>query len=117
MKLAFSPDGAVLAAGCDDGSVRVWDPLSGHLRAELLNHHRGTVWGIAFSPDGSQLVSGSVGGNLIMWDAHTWQLPGTPLRVGQASDSVWAVVFTQNGRHLVTDNGNGTLSVWDFTSH
>ncbi|HEU4753493.1 MAG TPA: hypothetical protein VFU47_10340 [Armatimonadota bacterium] len=33
--LAFSPDGATLAAGCRDGKVRLWGMTDGKLIGEL----------------------------------------------------------------------------------
>ena len=55
---AFSPDGARIVSGSDDGTVRVWDAASG---AELLvlRGHEGLVVPAAFSPDGARIVSGS----------------------------------------------------------
>lgn len=54
--IAFSPDDAILAAGHEDGVVRLWDVATGHNRAEIAGHeHR--VADIAFSPDGRALMS------------------------------------------------------------
>jgi WD40 repeat protein len=39
--VAFSADGATLAAGCNNGSIRLWDVASGELRRTLSGH----VWG------------------------------------------------------------------------
>jgi WD40 repeat protein len=54
--VAFSPDGQLLATGCIDHIVRLWDPATGnHLRT--LTGHTG-VRSVAFSPDGQLLATG-----------------------------------------------------------
>ena len=54
--LAFSPDGAFLAAGSRTGAVTVWSVRSARAVA-TLRAHEGTVWALAFSPDGSTLAT------------------------------------------------------------
>lgn len=54
--LAFSPDGALLAAVDDSGKTRVWDVESGKVRWEVPSAGGGNV---AFSQDGTRLVYNS----------------------------------------------------------
>ncbi len=56
--LAWSPDGSRIAAGCDDGSIYVWDASSTHLLAQIADHHRPVSW-VRWRPDGQQLMSGA----------------------------------------------------------
>lgn len=51
--VAWSPDGARLAAGCVDATAKIWDASSGKLLAELKSV--GGANGIAWAPDGSEL--------------------------------------------------------------
>jgi WD40 repeat protein len=53
---AFSPDG-VLAVGCANGSVRLWDTSTWTERTTLRCHEM-AIRAICFSPDGSMLVTG-----------------------------------------------------------
>jgi hypothetical protein len=64
--LEFSPDGAMLATGSDDGVVRLWDPRTRSL-LHSLEGHQGGVTCVAFAPDGSLLVSGGDDGTLRLW--------------------------------------------------
>jgi WD40 repeat protein len=54
---AFSPNG-VLAVGCANGSVRLWDSSTWEERATLKCHDI-AVCAVCFSPDGKTLVTGS----------------------------------------------------------
>lgn len=57
---AASASGAppLIATGCLDGCVRLWDARSGEL-ARVFRGHRGGVQAVAFSPDGRALLSAS----------------------------------------------------------
>src|SRR4051812_6592806 len=68
--LAFSPDGADLAAGCGDGSVVIWNLRADRIRATLRGN-KGYVNGLAFSPDGRTIASLSADGTLCAWDVAT----------------------------------------------
>ena len=53
--VTFSHDGRYLAAGDDDGTVRLWDAGTGHPVATLTGH-TGEVSSVAYSPDGRVLA-------------------------------------------------------------
>jgi WD40 repeat protein len=64
--VAWGPDGARLAAGHDDGRIRLWEPDSGREVLELRGHDE-AVDSLAFSPDGSRLVSSDDAGQVRVW--------------------------------------------------
>jgi WD40 repeat protein len=70
--LAFSPDGATLAAGSDAGGARLWNAHTGHPVRSLPARSSGSTYGrangtVAFSPDGNTLaVSGA--DKVALWD-------------------------------------------------
>ncbi|MBX9627289.1 MAG: hypothetical protein K2X82_26030 [Gemmataceae bacterium] len=55
-QVAFSPDGKLLAAACQDKAVRLFDPATGRLGAAATDH-ADFVYSVAFSPDGRRLLS------------------------------------------------------------
>jgi WD40 repeat protein len=64
--MAFSPDGKIIALGCDDGSLRLLLVQDGSLIATLPGHS-GLISGVAFSPDGSLLATSSGDGTVFVW--------------------------------------------------
>jgi WD40 repeat protein len=65
-RVAYSPDGRLLASAGRDQSVRVWDASSGKLLS-TLTEHTAAVTGLAFSPDGRWLVTGGLDARVILW--------------------------------------------------
>lgn len=67
VRLAFSPDGTILASGDATGTVKLWDVATGAELRSLLGH-TADVTTLAFSPDGARLASGDWHGTVVIWD-------------------------------------------------
>jgi len=65
--MAFSPDGKLLAASSDDGTVRIWEAANATLLRELTGH-RGSITALAFTPDGQTLLTGGSDTTVLLWD-------------------------------------------------
>jgi WD40 repeat protein len=74
--VAFSPDGALVAAGGTAAPVRVWDAATGQELARFKGKIR-TSPALAFTPDGKTLLAAShvgLGPTVQHWDAATGDL-------------------------------------------
>ena len=66
-RVAYSPDGSLLAGTGLDGAVKLWDTATGKREVTLYGHQFMTR-GLAYSPDSSTLASGEAGGIVFLWD-------------------------------------------------
>ncbi len=107
--LAWSPDGARLAAGFDKGAIRVWDART-WAKPRLLRGHSGWVHSLSWSPDGRRLASGSGDKTVGIWKAET----GRSLHIlkGHANE-VNSAAWSPDGRLVASASDDETVKVWD----
>ncbi|BBC22524.1 P-loop NTPase fold protein [Pseudanabaena sp. ABRG5-3] len=109
--VAFSPDGRKIIAGLSDGSLQLFDAISGKTIGEPFQGHSNWVMSVAFSPDGKAIVSGSRDTTLWLWDLQGNQI-GDPF-IGHSS-WVKSVAFSPDGKAIVSGSDDGTLRLWDL---
>jgi len=66
--MSYSPDGALLATGADDGRVQLFDPDTGNQVADTLTNDGRPILAVVFGPEG-QLASTPLGGPIHLWGA------------------------------------------------
>jgi WD40 repeat protein/serine/threonine protein kinase len=107
-KVAFSPDGALLAAGCDDMKARVFSVPDGILAATLTGHG-GPVTAVAFSADGKVLATGSADKTIRLWSVPDGAPLGDPFPAHRGLVS--AIALSPDGKWLVS-LGNPSVTLW-----
>jgi WD40 repeat protein/serine/threonine protein kinase len=107
--VVFSPDGRWMAAGSNDGAVRLWDAETGVARAPW-REHSGDVVLLDFSPDSRRLVTASFDGTAKVWDVRTGQ---SRLTLTGHSNAVWCAAFSPDGKTIATGSSDHTVRLWD----
>jgi WD40 repeat protein len=106
--VAWSGDGAMLAAGSGGGEVALWSDLDAPPR--LLEGHGDIVSTIAFHPGEALLASGSFDGTARLWDLRT----GEVLQQLEGHDGpITCVSWAPDGASLATAGADGTVRLWD----
>jgi WD40 repeat protein len=108
-RAAFHPSGKCMATVSVDGSVLVWDHVTGELLFDLASREL-TACDLAFEPSGRYLVAGGGDGALRLWDCKTWRLA----HVAELDAAVRSLAFTRDGRRLVAGFQNGVAVVLRF---
>jgi len=106
---AWSPDGARLASGSYDSTVKVWDAASGQCLLTLQGH-QGGVSACAWSPDGTRLASGAGDSTVKVWDAASGQCL---LTLWGHDRPVSSCAWSADGTRLASGSYDSTVKVWD----
>jgi polar amino acid transport system permease protein len=128
--VAFSPLESVIAAGAQDGRLRLWEmprKLNTSVGADfdvaqeepwpvrMLLGHKAPVIRVAFTPDGKTLFSVSSDGEVRRWEAST--ASGNPGQVVlQVGEPIVHAALSADRSLLAAMGLDGTIQVWNLAS-
>ncbi|WP_324785171.1 toll/interleukin-1 receptor domain-containing protein [Streptomyces sp. H51] len=116
--LAFSPDGALLAAPNREGAVRLWR-VARHARPTPVGDipvARGKATALAFGPSHRTLLVGDESGRLTTWDVSH---PGRPVRKGASAwrtGAITGLALHPGGKLAATAGLDGRIRLWDLST-
>ncbi len=105
---SFSPNGRRVVTAFGDGTVRVWDAISGQPISATMKHS-GPVNSAAFSPDGSRIVTAGNDGTARIWNADTGS-PISPLL--EHAGPLNRASFSPDGNYILTSSADAPTKLW-----
>ncbi len=136
--VAFDETGTLLATGCHDGILRIWD-IAKATPLKAITAHQATVpvavqnpiYSVAWAPGSKQILTASYDKSIKLWDVAAGTLvkefkpavdpaPGAKVEppkgpVGHR-DQVFAAVFTKDGKMFATGSSDRTVKLWDVAT-
>jgi WD40 repeat protein len=119
--LAFSPTTGILAGGCADTRLRLWDISTGRQQA-VLEGQDAPITAVAFTPDGTLLATGgSAGADVWLWDVAKRE-PALVIPDAVNGCAVEALAFHPSDNllaiggidWLATGGNDGRITLWDM---
>lgn len=111
--VAFSPNNTVVAAGCSDRVIRLFDAMTVKPTSTLSGGHSNAVSSLAFSSDGKTLASASYDHLVKLWDVDKGEAV-TTFR-GHGSE-VYGVALSPDGKTVASAGYDHTVRLWNAAS-
>ncbi|KAG2737597.1 WD40 repeat-like protein [Suillus brevipes Sb2] len=108
--MALSPNGEIVASGCIDGKVILWDIETRKVIARWTGH-TDVVEALCWSADGERVASGSWDGTASVWDVKTGN---NILTIKTRHKWVHAVTYSPDSSKLATGGRDEhAVKIWD----
>jgi len=108
--MTLSPNGRIVASGCGDGKVRLWNVETRKVIAKWEGHTH-VVGALSWSADGNQVLSGSWDGTARVWDVKSGK---TVLTIKAGHKWVNAVIYSPDATKIATGGDDeNAIKIWD----
>lgn len=123
-RVSVRPDGAVTAVGLADGTLALYNTLSGKKLSQVAAPHKQAIYGLSWSKDGLYLASGSADTTIKVWrvEATVGATPPTLVKTLEGHEHpITDVAFSPSEKFLAsisssTEKGQiGAFKVWDVS--
>lgn len=117
---SFSPNGAGLASGSGDTSVRFWD-ITTQTPLHTCSAHRHWVLAVAWSPDAKKVASGCRNGEINVWFSETGKRTANTPLMGHTkwiTCLAWEPInCNPDCRRLASSSKDSSIRIWDTVLH
>ncbi len=114
LTLAVSPDGQLIAAAGEHGTLVIFDVQTGKLLQRLDSYSTENIWSIVFTPTGEQLISAGDDKKISVWQRqeNRFNLQKSWL----APDKVTAIAISPDGHNLASGGYDNNITLWDLAN-
>ncbi len=111
--VALSPDGRLLAAAGEKGTLVLFEVESGTLRQRLEGHDKSEdVWDVVFHPQGAWLASAGHHKRIMRWSLPAGDTPARQLQSWASPAKVNSLAVSPDGTLLASGDDDGLISLW-----
>lgn len=119
--LSFSSNGRTLVSGSYDGTLRLWNAVTGELKQTFTNRLLPKqqalkpipISTIALNPEGDRVAWGNQDGTIVMCDVVTGEQIGA---LTGHTGAISEIFFSPDGRKIVSTSKDGSVRLWDIAT-
>ena len=116
--MAVNSDGSMLATGCSDGRVQLWNLTSEAKVVAEVQSQGAAIGRIAFSPDRKQLAAACGPTGCEVWTVTGDELTPKQVLRGRLTDSYHHhthIAYSPDGRYLASGYRMAAIALWDIS--